>query len=223
MARLILLRHGQSIWNQRNLFTGWVDIGLSQKGVEECLQAGRMISSWNVDVIYTSALVRAQNSALIAMSCHSTQKTPYIVNLERDVEKEAWYENIGGSKALIPIHSAWELNERMYGDLQGKNKQQMIEEHGAEQVQLWRRSYKAKPPGGESLADTISRTIPFFKEKIKPHLDRGEDVFIAAHGNSLRAIVMYVEQIEQEDIMGLEIATGEIRSYNYQGEAFTRS
>lgn len=221
MAKLILFRHGQSVWNKLNLFTGWVNIPISDVGIEECLQAGKKIANQNIDVIYTSSLVRAQESALIAMSGHASGKSPCIAVSEQD-PKRSWYENAGSSHDLIPAYAAWELNERMYGELQGKNKQTVIEEHGAELVQIWRRSFRTRPPGGESLADTADRTIPFFIKQIEPHLARGEDVFVVAHGNSLRAIVMYIENISEEDILHREIATGELLLYEYSEGDFLR-
>ena len=133
MAKLILARHGQSIWNQLNLFTGWVDIALSQQGIEESFHIGQVISSLDIDVVYTSALVRAQMTALIAMTVHSSKKIPYLEPKANDPMQQ-WYQKGSNSQGLIPAYTAWELNERMYGDLQGKNKEEMMAEYGAEQV-----------------------------------------------------------------------------------------
>ena len=212
MAKLILARHGQSIWNQLNLFTGWVDIALSQQGIEESFHIGQVISSLDIDVVYTSALVRAQMTALIAMTVHSSKKIPYLEPKANDPMQQ-WYQKGSNSQGLIPAYTAWELNERMYGDLQGKNKEEMMAEYGAEQVHQWRRSFLQAPPGGESLYDTASRAIPFFKRHILPKVLSGENVFVCAHGNSLRAIVMDIEQMSEQEVLKLEIATGEVLLY----------
>lgn len=199
---LILLRHGASVWNDKNLFTGWVDIPLSSKGVQESLRAGEVIAKLPIDVIFTSTLIRAQMTATLAMLNHP--KTPFIVH-------GGEWETVHSEecrKGMIPVRCAWQLNERMYGELQGMNKDEMRQKFGADQVQLWRRSFDVAPPGGESLKMTSERTIPYFNEEIMPLLKQGKNVFISAHGNSLRSIVMMLENLTPEQVVQLEIPTG---------------
>jgi 2,3-bisphosphoglycerate-dependent phosphoglycerate mutase len=183
MAKLILLRHGQSQWNLENRFTGWVDIPLTDKGREEALNAGKRFKDIKIDYAFTSALVRAQESLTFALK--------------------------GAEQTGIPIDKDKALNERMYGDLQGLNKAETAAKFGDQQVHIWRRSYDVPPPNGESLKDTTARTIPYYQSKILPHLKAGENVLVVAHGNSLRSIVMQVEQMTPEQILKTEIPTGE--------------
>ncbi|RAH05564.1 MAG: 2,3-bisphosphoglycerate-dependent phosphoglycerate mutase [Methanobacteriota archaeon] len=183
MAELILIRHGQSVWNATNRFTGWTDVELSEKGVMEAKDAGIELSGIRIDIVHTSDLVRAQMTADIILE-HN----------ESSSEAERRYD--------------WRLNERNYGSLQGLNKAETAEKHGQEQVRIWRRSYDIAPPGGESLKMTADRTIPYFEEEIIPNLEDGLNVLVSAHGNSLRSIVMHIEKISPEDITSLEIPTG---------------
>jgi len=224
MPKLILLRHGQSEWNLKNLFTGWVDVPLSPKGIEEALNAGELIKDMQIDVIYTTPLIRASTTAMLAMSKHFSGKTPVILHTgEGKMEEWGKIYCEETKKKTIPVHIAWQLNERMYGGLQGLNKAEMMEKHGEEQVKLWRRSFTTRPPNdGESLQLTSTRSLPFFKEKIIPHLDLGEHVFISAHGNSLRSIIMDLDQLSQEQVLSLEIPTGLPIIYNYENGVFTR-
>ncbi|MBF92543.1 MAG: 2,3-bisphosphoglycerate-dependent phosphoglycerate mutase [Euryarchaeota archaeon] len=183
MAELILIRHGQSVWNATNRFTGWTDVELSEKGIMEAKDAGIELSGIRIDIVHTSDLVRAQMTADIILE-HN----------ESSSEAERRYD--------------WRLNERNYGSLQGLNKAETAEKHGQEQVRTWRRSYDIAPPGGESLKMTADRTIPYFEEEIIPNLEDGLNVLVSAHGNSLRSIVMHIEKISPEDIVSLEIPTG---------------
>ncbi len=213
---LILMRHGQSEWNRLNQFTGWVDIPLSQLGVQESLEAGKKIAHLPIDVIFVSSLIRAQMTAMLAMIAHSSGKIPCIQHQgEGKLENWAHIYNKIAEENCIPVIAAWELNERMYGKLQGLNKQETIERFGASQVQKWRRSYDGAPPEGESLEMTAARALPYFKRVIMPYLNAGQNVFISAHGNSLRAIIMYLESLSQEQVVGLEIPTGEPIVYNF--------
>ncbi len=222
MSKLILLRHGQSIWNKLNLFTGWIDIPLSKEGFEESVLAGKALSDQNVDVIYVSSLIRAQMTAFIVMAESNSSKIPYKKHEDSEL-LSSWYEQgVEANPFLIPVHVAWELNERMYGALQSKNKQQTVDEHGSDQVRLWRRSYDVPPPGGESLEQTAQRSIPFFKKTILPDLDKGLDVFICAHGNSLRSIVMEIENLSKDQVLQLEIPTGLPIIYEYARESFQK-
>jgi 2,3-bisphosphoglycerate-dependent phosphoglycerate mutase len=182
MARLVLLRHGESQWNLENRFTGWVDVPLSPKGIEEAKQAGEKLRGLTFDRAFTSVLTRANETLRLVL------------------------EAIG--QTTIPIEKDKALNERMYGDLQGLNKAETAKKYGDAQVKIWRRSYDVKPPGGESLKDTAERTLPYYEQMIKPHLMKGETIIIAAHGNSLRALVMELDQLSKEEVLELNIPTG---------------
>lgn len=223
MAQLILMRHGESIWNKKNLFTGWVDVPLSPKGIEEAFEGGRRIADIPIDRVYTSSLIRAQMTTMLALSCHHSKKSPVIIHRgEGRLEEWAKIHNPSMEKEVIPVYEAWELNERAYGDLQGLNKQESRERFGAEQVLLWRRSYRTPPPNGESLELTAKRTLPYFREEILPHLEAGETILISAHGNSLRSIVMEIEKLSEDEVIQLEIATGEPILYAYEQGEFRR-
>jgi 2,3-bisphosphoglycerate-dependent phosphoglycerate mutase len=182
MARLVLLRHGESQWNLENRFTGWVDVPLSEKGVEEARQAGEKLRGFTFDRAFTSVLTRANETLRIVL------------------------ETVGQTN--IPIERDKALNERMYGDLQGLNKAETAKKYGDAQVKIWRRSYDVKPPGGERLKDTAERALPYYENTIKPHLLKGETIIIAAHGNSLRALVMELDQLSKEEVLELNIPTG---------------
>jgi 2,3-bisphosphoglycerate-dependent phosphoglycerate mutase len=186
MATLALVRHGQSQWNLENRFTGWVDVPLTDKGREEAEQAGRLLKQSGIRFTkaYTSDLVRAQDTLSIILGVLGQNDLPVV----RD-------------KAL---------NERHYGDLQGLNKAETAEKYGAEQVHIWRRSYDVPPPGeeGESLKDTAARTLPYFEEHVLADLAKGETIIIAAHGNSLRSIVMELDKLSKEEVLELNIGTG---------------
>lgn len=197
MPRLILVRHGQSVWNASNRFTGWTDVDLSDQGVEEAEEAGRELSAIRIDVVHTSDLVRAQRTAEIIMRHNEASDG-------------------------VPTKYDWRLNERHYGALQGLNKAETAEKHGAEQVHVWRRSFDVAPPEGESLEMTAERTIPYFTEEIVQDLADDKSVLVSAHGNSLRSIVMHIEGISPEDIVSLEIPTGKPIHYEYEGGAITR-
>ena len=194
MGVLILIRHGQSVWNAENRFTGWTDVELSERGVGEAERAGDLLSEIRFGVVHTSGLIRAQKTAEIIMSRN----------------------NVSGK---IPVMKDQRLNERHYGDLQGLNKAETAEKHGAEQVHIWRRSFDVPPPGGESLKMNAERTIPYFEEEILPDLKDGKNVLVSAHGNSLRSIVMHIESISPEEIVSLEIATGTPMFYKYDMES----
>lgn len=222
-AKLIMMRHGESTWNKKNVFTGWVDIPLSEKGIEEAIEGGKKIAHLPIDVIFVSALVRAQTTAMLAMLSHHSGKMP-CMQRAWGKGREEWGK-IHDPKAeamCIPMISAWELNERMYGELQGMDKQVARERFGEEQVQQWRRSFDQAPPGGESLAMTAARAIPYFQKEILPYLEQGKNVFISAHGNSLRAIVMFLDQLSQEQVVRLELATGKPLLYTWSEKTWTK-
>ncbi|GAB4231806.1 MAG: 2,3-bisphosphoglycerate-dependent phosphoglycerate mutase [Chlamydiales bacterium] len=222
MNHLILLRHGESMWNQANLFTGWVDVPLSVNGIQEAIEAGEKIKHIRIDVIFTSFLVRALTTALLAMSRHDPGKYPVIMHDEENMKKWGMIHNTAILEKIIPVHRCWELNERMYGMLQGYNKAEMAELYGEEQVRMWRRSFDAPPPEGESLEMTAQRSIPYFNHTILPQLREGKNILISAHGNSLRSLVMHLEDLTSEEILKLEIPTGTPIIYTFDQESFTK-
>lgn len=223
MSQLILLRHGQSEWNKRNLFTGWVDIPLSQEGIDEAFAAGDTIKDIPIDIIITTTLMRAQMTAMLAMTRHHSGKVPVILH-EGEGKLEAWAKIYGheAQEHVIPVVRCWELNERAYGELQGLNKAETAEKFGADQVKIWRRSYDVAPPGGESLAMTAERSIPYFKQKIVPLLKQGKNVLVSAHGNSLRSIIMHLDGLTKDQVVHLELATGIPVIYKYKDGAFAK-
>lgn len=223
MPKMILLRHGQSLWNQANLFTGWVDVPLSQQGINEAIAAGKTIAEVPIDCVYTSLLIRAQMTALLALNEHKAGKTPVLYHSGHD-KMSAWSRIPEENKQdnILPVRLDWRLNERAYGDLQGANKQAMRDKYGDEQVKIWRRSYDVPPPNGESLEMTAKRTIPCLNECIVPDLQQGNTVLVAAHGNSLRSIVMEIEGLSQDQVLNLEIATGQPIIYEFRDNQFIK-
>lgn len=184
-ASLVLVRHGQSEWNKKNLFTGWKNPDLTPRGVEEAIAAGNELKNKNYkfDIMFTSDLLRAQKTGEIILKQLGAESLPIIKNQA--------------------------LNERDYGDLSGLNKDEAREKWGDNQVHIWRRSYDIAPPGGESLKDTADRVLPYFRKEIFPKLLQGENILITAHGNSLRALVMELDRLNKEEVVKLEIATGD--------------
>lgn len=197
MSQLVLLRHGQSAWNLENRFTGWIDVPLSENGIKEAEQAAQKLSSYKFDIAFTSALQRAQKTLSIILE--KTQQTN------------------------IPVISSQALNERMYGDLQGMNKDEARKKFGEEQVKIWRRSYDIPPPNGESLKDTAARVLPFFEKEILPYIKQNKNIIIVAHGNSLRALIMHLEKMTPEQILHFELATGIPRIYNIDSQLNIKS
>ncbi len=217
-STLILVRHGQSMWNMKNLFTGWVDVPLSKKGVDEALKAGEQIKDYAIDKIFVSELMRAQQTAMLMMSQSSSDKVPV---MQHDTGKMSQWGEIYADSALkniIPVIADWRLNERYYGHLQGADKDQARAKYGEDQVHIWRRSYDVPPPEGESLQLTAQRTIPYLNEQILPALAEGKNCLVAAHGNSLRSIVMEIEGLTKEQVLALELPTGQPRVYKYFSE-----
>lgn len=220
-----MMRHGESMWNSLNLFTGWVDVPLSKKGIDESLEGGKLIKDIPIDLIFTSTLIRAQMTAMLVMSIHSQEKTPVIQHPDQGA-LEGWGKiyNPQIEKKIIPVFCASELNERMYGELQGLNKAETMEKFGTEQVKIWRRSYDMPPPEGESLEMTTERTLPYFNQTIMPYLRENQTVFISAHGNSIRAITKEIEGISDTEIVNVEIPTGIpiLYEYNIDSEEFRK-
>jgi len=223
MSKLILMRHGESEWNKLNQFTGWVDVPLSQKGIEEAIEGGKKIKDIPIDVIIMTTLIRSQMTAMLAMSQHSTGKIPIVLHPDEGKLEEWSKIYCEESEAnSIPVITCWELNERMYGELQGLNKAATAEKFGADQVKIWRRSYSTPPPHGESLQMTAQRSIPYFEDKVVPMLREGKNVFISAHGNSLRSIMMDLDDLSEEEVVHLEIPTGLPIIYDYHDDIFTK-
>ncbi|MBX3026680.1 2,3-bisphosphoglycerate-dependent phosphoglycerate mutase [bacterium] len=182
MALLVLVRHGESQWNLENRFTGWVDVPLTGTGRREAARAGALLKGTRFDLAYSSVLQRASESLDIIL------------------------RELG--QVDLPIAKDEALNERHYGDLQGLNKSETAKKYGDEQVHIWRRSYDVPPPGGESLKDTAARTLPYFDRVIAPQIAAGKNVLVVAHGNSLRSIVMQLDQLTREQVLELNIPTG---------------
>ncbi|MBI5777058.1 MAG: 2,3-bisphosphoglycerate-dependent phosphoglycerate mutase [Nitrospirae bacterium] len=189
MSKLVLLRHGESQWNLENRFTGWVDVPLSPKGEEEARAAGRKLAGIKFDRAYTSVLKRAIDTLAIVLGV------------------------IG--QTGLPIEKDKALNERMYGELQGLNKAETVQKYGEQQVKIWRRSYDVPPPGGESLKDTADRVLPYYEQHIRPQILAGKNILIAAHGNSLRALVMQLDKLSREAVLELNIPTGAPLLYEF--------
>jgi 2,3-bisphosphoglycerate-dependent phosphoglycerate mutase len=207
-----------------NLFTGWVDIPLSKKGIDESIEAGKKIADIPIDVIFVSSLIRSSMTAMLAMSVHKSKKVPCVLHPGGGkLEEWAKVYSEEAKKSCIPVVSAWQLNERMYGELQGMNKQEMRDKFGDDQVQAWRRSYDIAPPGGESLEMTANRAIPYFEKEVVPYLKKGKNVFIAAHGNSLRAIIMKLDGLSKEEVVKLELPTGLPIIYTFDKGTWTKS
>jgi len=192
MPKLVCVRHGQSEWNLQNKFTGWVDVDLTEKGEKEAINAGEKLKGYHFDFAFSSLLKRANRTMDFIL------------------------KGIGQSD--LHVARDQNLNERMYGELQGKNKAEVSAEFGEEQVHIWRRSYDIPPPGGESLKDTRERVIPYYTEHIEPLLKSGKDIIIVAHGNSLRALVMHLEHLSPEEILKKEIPTGTPYIYDLDGD-----
>jgi 2,3-bisphosphoglycerate-dependent phosphoglycerate mutase len=199
MGKLILLRHGESQWNSENRFTGWIDIGLTEKGKKEAYEAGKLFKDVPIDFAFTSVLIRAIDTLNEALR--------------------------GADQELVPIIEDPALNERMYGDLQGLNKAECMEKFGADQVKIWRRSYDVAPPNGESLKDTAIRTLPYFEKNILPLVKEGKNVLISAHGNSLRAIVMELDKLTKEEVIELNIpnAVPIVYEINEKGDVVSKT
>ena len=197
MKQVVLIRHGESQWNLENRFTGWVDVPLSPKGEQEAREAGEKLRAFRFDHAFTSVLTRAIKTLEIVL-------------------------DVIGQPGL-PVERDQALNERMYGDLQGLNKAETAKQYGEAQVKLWRRSYDVRPPGGESLQDTADRVLPYYREHIWPRLAKGETLLVVAHGNSLRALVMHLDQLSREEVLELNIPTGAPLLYELddQGQAVT--
>ena len=198
-SKLVLVRHGQSEWNAKNLFTGWKDPKLTDLGIQEAIKAGDLLETRNLkfDLMFTSDLFRAQETGRLILKQMN--------------------------HADIQVIKDQSLNERNYGDLAGLNKDEAREKWGEEQVHIWRRSFDVPPPGGESLKNTAERVLPYFELEIMPKVKEGLNILVAAHGNSLRALVTELEKISSQEIVKLEIATGDPLTYEYSNGEFVRT
>jgi 2,3-bisphosphoglycerate-dependent phosphoglycerate mutase len=216
LTTLVLVRHGQSQWNLENRFTGWVDVPLSVKGREEATSAGKKLKNMRFDTMYVSHLMRAIQTLHYILLELSDERIPILYHEEQRIH--AWEHYTGNQDKEIPVYQSVDLAERYYGDLQGLNKAETMKKYGEAQVHLWRRSYDINPPRGESLKDTCERTIPYYKKNILPELQAGKNVLIVAHGNSLRSITKYVENISDEEIPNVEIPTGVPIVYTFDSQ-----
>jgi len=189
MPQMVLIRHGESQWNLENRFTGWIDVPLSPKGEQEAREAGQKIQAIRFDEAFTSVLTRAKETLRIVLE---------VID-----------------QTNIPVEEDQALNERMYGDLQGLNKAETAQKYGEQQVKVWRRSYDVRPPGGESLKDTAERVLPYYLKRIEPEVLAGRTLLIVAHGNSLRALLMHLNQLSKEEVLELNIPTGAPLFYEF--------
>ena len=204
-ATLILIRHGRSLWNEQNRFTGWVDVPLMERGWQEAEAAGRALADYRFDAAYTSHLQRAICTMQVVLRANRGGRTPIFIPAPDTVPRESYQPNDSEFPAYLHVTA---LAERHYGDLQGLNKDEVLAQYGEEQFVKWRRGYDTPPPNGESLKDTVARALPYFDAEIRPRLARGQTVLISAHGNSLRALTKELEAISDQDIIKLEIPTG---------------
>ena len=224
MAKLILIRHGQSLWNAQNKFTGWVDVPLSERGRAEATIASCKLREkhYQVDVCFTSLLIRAIETAIVCLTeCDEIcgGKTPIIQHAADDPNWHGWNEYEGSHDEELPIFPTSALDERYYGQLQGLNKVATAKKYGQEQVRVWRRSYNTRPPGGESLEDTKTRVLPFLQGRILAQIEDGDNVLVTAHGNSLRSIIMDLDNLSPEEVPKLELATGIPIVYEFDSQA----
>lgn len=213
MGYLILVRHGESRWNIANKFTGWVDVPLSEVGINEALIAGERLEGIQFDVGFTSKLKRAQETLLIILA---KQDATGIFLHEKGKRKLWAHHKITKKDHEIPIYLSNKINERYYGDLQGLNKDAARKKFGKDQVFKWRRSFDIRPPNAESLKDVCQRSVPYFNKVILPHVKKGKNVIVAAHGNSLRAMIKYIDNISDEEIPNLELPYGFPIIYTYK-------
>ncbi|MFW5865471.1 MAG: 2,3-bisphosphoglycerate-dependent phosphoglycerate mutase [Nanoarchaeota archaeon] len=220
MGYLILIRHGESRWNVDNKFTGWVDVPLTEIGVHEAQIAAERLNHIDIDVAFTSKLVRAYETLLIILA--HQRKTGIFLHTSKKRKNWSMHNQAAFEEHEIPIFSSDKINERYYGLLQGKDKNEIKQKYGEEQVFIWRRSYDIRPPEGESLKDVYKRAIPYFKNTIMKQVKEGKNVIVAAHGNSLRAIIKYIEDISDKEIPHLELPTGKPIIYTYENETLTK-
>lgn len=217
-GHLILVRHGEPGLKPGDRLSGWIDISLSRKGIEEALECAKALENLQIDIAFASNLFRTQETLFIILS--GQKKTGVFVHEQTEAEDNStepgWYsypEKLG--EDLIPVYTTPAFNERYYGKLQGRKKQKMEEKYGAEQVSRWRWNFEPGPPEGESLKAVYERAVPYFQEKIMPELENGKTVLVCAHQSSLRALVKYIEGISDENIKDVRFSTGELAIYHF--------
>ena len=214
MSYLIFVRHGESIWNLDNKFTGWVDVSLSKNGIKESIKCAKYIKNIDLDIAFTSKLIRATQCLSTILSEFEDN---YVGIFEHTNKKrKEWSKHVSDKiKKEVPIYSTDALNERYYGKLQGLNKEETAKKYGEKQVFLWRRSYDVRPPGGECLKDVYKRAVPYFEKVIYPYVKQEKNILVCSHGNTIRTIIKYIDNISDKDIPFLELATGMPIVYEY--------
>ncbi len=212
MAKLFLLRHFKSQWNLENRFTGWVDVPLAKGWEKEARRVSKRIFKNKISSVYSSPLIRNEDSVLALFEY--TEKNPIFIYLDKGKMKK-WGKFKEINKNYIPVYISRNLNERYYGRLQGENKAEMMKKYGKEKIHLWRRGFSSIPPGGESLRETYRRTVPFYKRYVKKDLKKGRNVLIVASHNSLRALIKYIENISNKDIINVEVGYGGLVVYQF--------
>lgn len=217
MAKLFLLRHLKSQWNEDNRFAGWVDNPLSKEGILAAKEVAHKLMNENIDVVYTSPLIRNEETVLRIFENLANNTYPLFIHLDGDrMQQRGHFTDINDND--VPVYVSEKLNERYYGTLQGLNKEEITKKYGEEKVHLWRRGYKEKPPGGESLKDVYKRAVPFFKKYVERDLVKGKNILLVASHNSLRTIVKYVENISDQNIANVELAFGSLMIYEFDGK-----
>ena len=221
MAKLTLLRHLKSQWNKENKFTGWVDIPLSFDGILQAKEIAGKIINEKIDVIYTSPLIRNQETVLRIFE-QFPDKYPLFLHLDKG-KMQKWGNFTDLNQNDLPVYVSENLNERYYGKLQGLNKEEISKKYNEETVYLWRRGFKETPPGGESLKDVYNRTVPFYKKYVEKDLRQGKNVLLVASHNSLRALVKYIEEISDQNITNVELPFGALLEYNFNDDISLKS
>ena len=223
MAYLVLVRHGDSFWNEEgyNCFTGWVDVDNLPSGINKLIKAGKLLENFPFHSAFTSKLYRGIETTMLVLSYNKVSGTPIIMPSEKEMVKwgKFYHKDFG---KFVPVVKTISLNERYYGELQGMNKDKARKKFGKKQVFQWRRGYDINPPAGESLKEVRERVIKYFNEKILPELKKRKNVFIGAHGNSLRALVMYLDELSPEDISKVNIQKGVPLVYFYKRGKFKK-
>ena len=215
MSKLVLVRHGESQWNQKQVFTGWADVSLTSRGVEEVQELAQELQNIQFDIMFTSRLERARMTLLMIAS--KQERTAVFIHKKKE------YDAIFDDRENVPVFSDRSLNERHYGLLQGMKKHHARDKFGQAQVHQWRRSYDVRPTKGESLHDVYERVVPYFQDKIIPELRNEKNILISAHGNSLRALIKYIDNISDEDVVNLELAPGDVITYSMKNNILTKN
>ncbi len=221
MAKLILLRHFQSQWNKDNRFAGWVDNALSREGILQAKEVAVKLAAAKINVVYTSLLIRNQQTVLEIFTEGFVNKYPLFIHLDSG-KMQKWGNFTDTSQNDILVYVSESLNERYYGKLPGLNKEEIIKQYGKEKVHLWRRAFKEAPPSGESLKDVYNRVVPFYKKYIEKDLKKGKNILLVASHNSLRALVKYIEGISDQNIANLELPFGALREYEFDNGKYSK-